>query len=117
MEVVKQDLLGYSHVFMGHLSLQETLERIVSNILFIFLAADLIHATNTSPSSLSLQFKRQNKDYEKTKARIMEIANYVDKVRLMRSLLHTATPPIANSYIQQANTYCCILMTTITNLH
>eukprot|EP00064_Thunnus_orientalis_P013585 superscaffoldBa00002239_g13624 len=24
-------------------------------------------------------FKRQNKDYEKTKARIMEIANYVDK--------------------------------------
>lgn len=32
---------------------------------------------------LLLQFKRQNKEYEKTKTRIMEIANYVDKVRLM----------------------------------
>lgn len=28
-----------------------------------------------------LQFKRQNKDYEKTRTRIMEIANYVDKVK------------------------------------
>lgn len=34
-----------------------------------------------------LQFKRQNKDYEKTKTRIMEIANYVDKVRLRAFLL------------------------------
>uniref|UniRef100_A0A8C6TGL5 ADAM metallopeptidase domain 19a n=1 Tax=Neogobius melanostomus TaxID=47308 RepID=A0A8C6TGL5_9GOBI len=32
-----------------------------------------------SPSLLSRQYKRQNKDYEKTKTRIMEIANYVDK--------------------------------------
>lgn len=34
-----------------------------------------------------MQFRRQNKDYEKTKTRIMEIANYVDKVRLVVFLL------------------------------
>lgn len=34
-----------------------------------------------------MQFRRQNKDYEKTKTRIMEIANYVDKVRFVVFLL------------------------------
>lgn len=30
---------------------------------------------------MSLQYRKQNKDLDKTKMRIMEIANYVDKVR------------------------------------
>ncbi len=29
---------------------------------------------------MSLQYRKQNKDLDKTKMRIMEIANYVDKV-------------------------------------
>jgi len=32
------------------------------------------------PPAVSLQYRKQNKDLEKTKLRIMEIANYVDKV-------------------------------------
>ncbi|XP_029939780.1 disintegrin and metalloproteinase domain-containing protein 33 isoform X2 [Salarias fasciatus] len=33
----------------------------------------------TAPTWLHSRFKRQNRDYEKTRTRIMEIANYVDK--------------------------------------
>lgn len=51
VEVVKQDWLGYSAVFMGHYSVQGILEQILQ-ILFIFLTTNLIHATNTLPSSL-----------------------------------------------------------------
>ncbi|XP_069579634.1 disintegrin and metalloproteinase domain-containing protein 19, partial [Brachyistius frenatus] len=35
--------------------------------------------TSERPPVFVLQFKRQNKDYDRTKTRIMEIANYVDK--------------------------------------
>jgi len=56
---------------------------------------------NTPPLLYVPQFKRQNKDYQKTKARIMEIANYVDKVRLMDS--PAAIFERVNGFIQQAN--------------